>query len=62
MLLIAIVAGMMASSTAEFRNVVDLQKIDGYDWEYVGKQQASGVPALPLELDGDKYIYFKLTK
>ncbi len=62
MLLIAIVAGMMASSTAEFRNVVDLQKIDGYEWEYVGKQHLSGVPALPLELDGDKYIYFKLTK
>ena len=62
MLLIAIVAGMMASSTVEFRDLVDLQKADGYSWEYVGKQKASGVPAFPLELDGEKYIYYKLTK
>ena len=62
MLIMAIVAGMMMSSTAEFRELAKEQVANGHEWKYVGKQEASGVPALPLEVDGEKYIYFKLTK
>jgi hypothetical protein len=53
---------MMMSSTAEFRELAKEQVANGHEWKYVGKQEASGVPALPLEVDGEKYIYFKLTK
>ena len=47
----------------EFFGTAEEQVKDGYSWEYVGKQEAGNVPALPvLDGSGNEVIYFRLTK
>ena len=40
------------------------QRENGYNWEYVGRNNTSGVPALPLILEttNEEIIYYKLEK
>jgi hypothetical protein len=38
------------------------QMKQGYEWNYIGKQKPSGVPAITMKSNGDEYILFKLKK
>jgi hypothetical protein len=58
MVLLAI-ALIFSVDNAEFFNTAKEQREQGYVWEYVGKQEASGTPAILVD---DKYIYYRLTK
>lgn len=58
MVLIAI-ALLFTVDNAEFLNTAKEQREQGYIWEYIGKQEASGTPALLVD---NKYIYYRLTK
>ena len=58
MVLLAI-ALIFSVDNVEFLNKAKEQREQGYVWEYVGKQEASGTPAILVD---DKYIYYRLTK
>ena len=53
------IALIFSIDNAEFLNTAKEQREQGYVWEYVGKLEASGTPAILVD---DKYIYYRLTK
>jgi len=57
--LIIAITSLFVVDNAEFLNTAKVQQDEGYVWEYVGKQKASGTPAILID---DKYIYYRLTK
>ncbi len=60
--IIALVLGMFSMDTQDFRNTANSQMKEGYEWEYVGKTKASGVPAITMKSNGEEYILWKLKK
>ena len=60
---LAIMFGMFMWDNQTFFGTAEKQVEAGYGWEYVGKTEPSGVPALTV-LDGSQkeVIYFKLNK
>jgi hypothetical protein len=60
---IALIAGLFVYDNQEFFNTVEQNIEDGFTWEYVGKQDPAGQPAVTV-LDGqnNEVIYFKMTK
>ena len=60
--IIALVLGMFSVDTQEFRETANSQMKDGYKWEYVGKTEPSGVPAIIMKANGEEYILWKLKK
>ena len=60
--IIALVFGMFSIDTQEFREIANAQMKDGYKWEYVGKTEPSGVPAITMKANGEEYILWKLKK
>jgi hypothetical protein len=61
-ILMELILGMLAVfsvDNAEFFNTAGEQQDQGYVWEYVGKQEASGTSAILID---DKFIYYRLTK
>ena len=60
--IIALVLGMFCADTQEFRETANAQMKDGYKWEYVGKTNPSGVPAITMKANGEEYILWKLKK
>ena len=58
--IILLVIAMFSMNTQEFRETANSQMKNGYEWEYVGKQAPSGVPAITLEANGEEYILWKL--
>ena len=57
--ILALVFALVSVDTEEFRTTANQQMKDGYEWNYVGPTDASGVPAL---LINDKYYLWKLKK
>lgn len=54
---------IVAFDNQEFFETAEAQIIDGYNWEYVGKQAPSGAPALTVKPEnGNEYILFRLEK
>ena len=61
MLELVFLAALWSNTNNEFIEVSNDQKANGYDWEYVGKQEASGVPAITIETaNGKEFIFFRL--
>ena len=60
--IIALVLGMFSVVTQEFRETANAQMKEGYKWEYVGKTNPSGVPAITMKANGEEYILWKLKK
>ena len=60
--IVAILLSMFSMDTEEFRNTANSQIKDGYKWEYVGKTNPSGVPAITMKANGEEYILWKLKK
>jgi hypothetical protein len=60
--LAVILLGLFSIDTQEFRETMNKQMKQGYEWNYVGKQKPSGVPAITLKSNGDEYILYKLKK
>jgi len=60
--LAVILLGLFSIDTQEFRETMNKQMKQGYEWNYVGKQKPTGVPAITLKSNGDEYILFKLKK
>ena len=55
--------GLFASDNAEFFKTAAKQRLDGYSWEYTGKQKPDGNPAIIIKPQhGDEYILYKLKK
>ena len=63
-LALALMSVLFITDNAEFFTTVDKQKQEGYNWEYVGKNQPEGSPAITVtnEATGEESIYFKLEK
>ena len=60
---LVLIGGLFMYDNQEFFGTAEEQVKDGYSWEYVGKQEAGNVPALPvLDGSGNEVIYFRLTK
>ena len=60
---LALMFGLFMFDNQEFFGTAERQVENGYSWEYVGKTQPSGVPALTvLDSQENEVIYFKLTK
>lgn len=57
--LIIAITSLFVMDNATFLTIAEKQQDKGYVWEYVGKQEASGTPAILVD---DKYIYYRLTK
>tara|TARA_A100001011_G_scaffold397338_1_gene498000 strand:+ start:2008 stop:2199 length:192 start_codon:yes stop_codon:yes gene_type:complete len=63
MFLLAAVTALFCGTNAEFFTTAQKQYEQGYDWNYVGKQSPSGVPAITIKpQSGGEYIIFKLKK
>ena len=60
--LVALVLGLFSIDTQVFRETMNEQMKQGYEWNYVGKQKPTGVPAITLKSNDDEYILFKLKK
>ena len=60
--IIALGIGMFSVHTQEFRETANSQMKEGYKWEYVGKTNPSGVPAITMKANGEEYILWKLKK
>jgi hypothetical protein len=60
--LAVILLGLFSIDTQEFRETMNKQMKQGYEWNYIGKQKPSGVPAITMKSNGDEYILFKLKK
>ena len=60
--IIVLVLGMFSVDTQIFRETANTQMKEGYEWEYVGKTKASGVPAITMKSNGEEYILWKLKK
>lgn len=61
MLELVFLVALWSNTNSEFIEVSDDQKSNGYDWEYVGKQEASGTPAITIETtNGKEFIFFRL--
>ena len=51
------------TSNAEFFQVSEQQRSEGYRWELVGKTEASGTPAITIQPDnGNEWILYRLEK
>ena len=47
----------------EYFATVEQNIADGYSWEYVGKQEPAGQPAITvLDAQDKEVIYFRMTK
>tara|TARA_Y100001938_G_C8033388_1_gene401961 strand:- start:67 stop:255 length:189 start_codon:yes stop_codon:yes gene_type:complete len=60
--IIVLVLGMFSMNTHEFRDTMNQQMQEGYEWHYVGKTKPSGVPAITMKANGEEYILWKLEK
>ena len=51
-------------SNQDFFDLVEKQKAQGYEWEYVGyKEKSPGTKALSLQMPGGpEYVYWQLKK
>ena len=60
---IGLMFSMFMWDNQKFFGTAEKQVESGYSWEYVGKTEPSGVPALTvLDSQENEVIYFKLTK
>ena len=59
MIILALASAFWFADNAEFIKIYSEQSADGYQWEYKGKNEASGVPAI---LINDKFYLWKLEK
>mgnify|MGYP007072249989 CR=1 FL=1 len=57
---LVLLLAMFSVDTQEFRETANKQMKEGYEWEYVGKTSASGVPAITMKSNGEEYILWKL--
>jgi hypothetical protein len=63
MTVLLLIGGLFMYDNQEFFGTAERQVEAGYGWEYIGKTEPSGVPALTvLDRDGKDTVYFKLTK
>ena len=60
--IIALFGGLFYYENLEFFDTSREQRSQGYGWEYVGRNNTSGVPALPIisEKTNEEIIYYKL--
>ena len=62
-ILAVLTSKLFLSSNAEFFEVSHEQRSEGYTWEFVGKTEASGAPALTIQPDnGNEWILYRLEK
>ena len=59
MIILALASAFWFADNTEFIKTYNEQSADGYQWEYKGKNEASGVPAI---LINDKFYLWKLEK
>ena len=59
MILLALASALWFVDNAEFIKTYKEQSDDGYKWEYKGKNNASGVPAILID---DRFYLWKLEK
>jgi|TARA_B100001093_G_scaffold67132_1_gene57082 hypothetical protein len=61
MLELVFLVALWSNTNNEFIEVSNDQKANGYDWEYVGKHEASGTPAITIQPgNGKEIIFFRL--
>ena len=60
MLLLVVVSALWFTDNAEFVQTAEQQLKEGYEWNYVGKTPASGVPAITMKTHDGEYVFFKL--
>jgi hypothetical protein len=59
-----LIGALFVTDNSEFFATVEDNIEDGFNWEYVGKTQPSGLPAITVQNPdtGEQSIYFKMTK
>ena len=59
---LVLITGLFMHDNAEFFATVEQNIEDGLTWEYVGKQDPNGQPALTvLDSQNKEVIYFRMT-
>lgn len=62
-LALMLIGSLFVADNQEFFATVEENIQDGFNWEYVGKQDPAGQPAITvLDGQGNEVIYFKMTK
>ena len=63
MFVLAVMTGLFMYDNQEYFATVEQNIEEGYTWEYVGKQDPQGQPALTVKDGQDNdVIYFRMTK
>ena len=63
MFVLTLIGGLFMYDNQEFFSTVEQNIEDGFTWEYVGKQDPAGDPAITvLDNQNKEVIYFKMTK
>ena len=61
MLELVFLTALWSSVNSEFIKTTEDQYEQGYEWWYVGKQEASGTPAITIQPgNGKEIIFFRL--
>ena len=61
MLELVFLTALWSHMNGDFINASNKQMDEGYQWEYVGKQKASGTPSITMKPDnGEELIFFRL--
>ena len=61
MLELVFLTALWSQINGDFINVSNKQMDEGYQWEYVGKQEASGAPSVSMQPgNGKEFIFFRL--
>ena len=62
LVLITVVSALWFVDNSEFIKTSNEQIADGYKWNWVGKNQPSGAPAITIKTDTNEYILYRLEK
>ena len=56
LILVTVVSALWFVDNFEFIKTSNEQIADGYEWNWVGKNQPSGTPAITIKTDTNEYI------
>ena len=61
-ILVTVVSALWFVDNSDFIKTSNEQIADGYKWNWVGKNEPSGTPAITIDTGNNEYILYRLEK